>query len=125
MAMTKKLGTALKTGVTPIPDAVGGIAQTGNVRAGGELKTYYDEDGTPVSVYIFDDHTEYSWTALLEADAPDMGLGDAITVDSATCYITQYDVQEQNDDVKRVNITCRTTDLSAPAAGGGAAGGGN
>ena len=112
MAMTKKLGATLQTGVTA--SGVSNVhEQTGSKKAAGELKTFYDKDGNEVSVYIFDDHTEYSWTALIESSVTDKAIGDTITVGSTTCYVTQWDIEEKNDDVKRVNISCRTTTLTA------------
>ena len=117
MAMTKKLGTALATGVTA--SGISGLhEQSGNRNAGGELKTYYDKDGNEISVYLFDDHKEYSWSALMETAVPDKSKGDPITVDNTQCYVTQWDVAEQNDDVKRVNIGCRTTTLSTSSGSG-------
>lgn len=127
MAMVKKLGTALATGVTA--SGVTGVhEQTGSKRAGGEFKTYYDKDGNEISVYVFDDHKEYSWTALIETSVADKSIGDSISIDGETdpCLVTQWEVSEQNDDVKRVNIGARTyPDItaggqsSAPAAGNG------
>lgn len=109
MAMVKKLGTALATGVTA--SGVTGVhEQTGSKRAGGEFKTYYDKDGNEISVYVFDDHKEYSWTALIETSVADKSIGDSIAIDGETdpCLVTQWEVSEQNDDVKRVNIGART-----------------
>ena len=114
MAMTKKLGTALQTGVTA--SGVSGVhEQTGEKSAGGELQTFYDKDGNEVSVYLFDDHTEYRWTALMESTVTDKKKGDTITVGTATCYVLEWNVTEANNDVKRVNISARTTSLSAGA----------
>ena len=112
MAMTKKLGAALQTGVTA--SGVSGVhEQTGERSAGGELQTFYDKDGNEVSVYSFDEHKEYRWTALMESSVTDKAKGDPITVGSAQCYVTEWSVTEANNDVKRVNIACRTTSLSA------------
>ncbi|MBO7688830.1 MAG: hypothetical protein J6V72_20790 [Kiritimatiellae bacterium] len=114
MAMTKKLGTTLAAGVTA--SGVTGLhEQSGNRNARGELKTYYDKDGNEISVYIFDDHKEFSWSALMESTVADKALGDPITVGTDQCYVTQWEVAEQNDDVKRVNIGCRTTTLTVAA----------
>lgn len=114
MAMTKKLGTTLAAGVTA--SGVTGLhEQSGNRNARGELKTYYDKDGNEISVYIFDDHKEFSWSALMESTVVDKALGDPITVGTDQCYVTQWEVAEQNDDVKRVNIGCRTTTLTVAA----------
>lgn len=117
MAMTKKLGTTLAAGVTA--SGVTGLhEQSGNRNARGELKIYYDKDGNEISVYIFDDHKEFSWSALMESTVADKSLGDPITVDNTQCYVTQWEVAEQNDDVKRVNIACRTTTLSTSSGSG-------
>lgn len=111
MAMTKKLGTELQTGVTS-SGLFSDLEQSGEHSAGGELKTFYDKDGTEISVYVFDDHTEYKWTALLPANVTDKKKGDPITVGSTQCYVTEWTVTESNNDVKRVNISCRTTEIT-------------
>ena len=116
MAMTKKLGTALQTGVTA--SRISGIhEQSGDTKAAGELKTYYNKDGNESSVYIFDDHVEYSWSALMESTVTDKSLGDPIEVNGDQCYVTQWDITEQNNDVKRVNIGCRTTTITVSSGG--------
>lgn len=112
MAMTKKLGTTLQTGVTA--SGVSGVhEQTGGHSAGGELSPFYDKDGNEISVYIFDDHTEYRWTALMESSVTDKKKGDLITVGTTQCYVLEWEVTESNNDVKRVNISARTTTLTA------------
>lgn len=112
MAMTKKLGATLQTGVTD--SGISGLhEQTGGKSAGGELQTFYDKDGNEVSVYLFDDHTEYRWTAIMESSVQDKKKGDAITVGSGTGYVMEWEVSESNNDVKRVNITARSTTLSS------------
>lgn len=114
MAMTKKLGATLQTGVTA--SGITGVhEQTGGHSAGGELQTFYDKDGNEVSVYIFDDHTEYRWTAIMESSVTDKKKGDPITVGTTQCYVLEWEVTEANNDVKRVNITARTTTLTAAA----------
>ena len=115
MAMTKKLGATLQTGVTA--SGITGVhEQTGGHSAGGELQKFYDKDGNEISVYLFDDHTEYRWTALLESTVADKKKGDPITVGNEQCYVQEWEVTESNNDVKRVNITARTTTLTAAAA---------
>ena len=109
MAMTKKLGKTLQTGVTA--SGITGIhEQTGGHSAGGELQTFYDKE---ISVYLFDDHTEYRWTAIMESTVEDKKKGDPITIGSETGYVMAWEVTEANNDVKRVNITARSTTLTA------------
>ena len=51
MAMTKKLGTSLQTGVDA--SGISGIhEQSGGRNAGGETKIYNDKDGNPILDYI-------------------------------------------------------------------------
>jgi hypothetical protein len=115
MAMTKKLGATLQTGVTA--SGISGVhEQTGSHSPGGELQPFYDKDGNEVSVYLFDDHLEYRWTAIMESSVVDKKKGDPITVGTSTCYVLEWEVTEANNDVKRVNITARTTTLTAQAA---------
>lgn len=112
MAMTKKLGATLQTGVTA--SGISGLhEQTGGKSAGGELQTFYDKDGNEVSVYVFDGHKEYRWTALMESSVADKEKGDPITVNDTPCYVTEWEVSEANNDVKRVSISARTTALTA------------
>lgn len=109
MSMTKKLGKALQTGVTSA-GITGLHEQTGGRNAGGDVQVFRDKNGTPISVYLVDGHKEYSWTALMETSVADKEKGDPITIDGVTdpCYVTQWDVTESNDDVKRVNIGAST-----------------
>jgi hypothetical protein len=112
MAMTKKLGATLQTGVTP--SGITGVhEQTGSHSAGGELQTFYDKDGNEISVYLFDDHTEYRWTAIMESTVEDKKKGDPIMIGSVAGYVKEWNVTEANNDVKRVDITARSTTLTA------------
>lgn len=107
MAMTKALGTTLQTGVTA--SGISGVhEQSSGKNAGGELKFYYDKDYNMISVYTADKHTEYSFEALLETTVQDKEIGDPLTINGAQCVVTQWNVTERNDDVKRVQIAART-----------------
>ena len=107
MAMTKALGTTLQTGVTS--SGISGVhEQSSGKNAGGDLKYYYDKDGDMLSVYVWDQHDEYSFEALLETSVTDQDIGDTITINSQTCVVTQWNVTERNDDVKRVSIAARS-----------------
>ena len=107
MAMTKALGTTLQTGVTS--SGISGVhEQSSGKNAGGDLKYYYDKDGDMLSVYVWDQHDEYSFEALLETSVTDKDIGDTITINSQTCVVTQWNVTERNDDVKRVSIAARS-----------------
>lgn len=117
MAMTKKLGTSLQTGVDA--SGISGIhEQSGGRNAGGETKIYNDKDGNPIAVYLEDGHIQYSWTALMESSVADKQKGDPIEIDEHVCFVTQWDVTMQNDDVKRVNIGARTINITVAAAPG-------
>ena len=113
MAMTKALGTALQTGVTA--SGITGVhEQSAGRNAGGELKYYYDRNYNMLSIYTADVHKEYSFEALLETAVEDRNIGDTITINNSRCVVTQWNVTEQNDDVKRVSIGARTVpDISA------------
>lgn len=115
MAMTKALGTTLQTGVTA--SGISGVhEQSSGKNAGGELKFYYDKDYNMISVYTADKHTEYSFEALLETTVQDKEIGDPITINETQCVVTQWNVTERNDDVKRVQIAARTCpDITASA----------
>lgn len=107
MALTKSLGTTLQTGVTS--SGISGVhEQSSGKNAGGDLKYYYDKDGDMLSVYVWDQHDEYSFEALLETSVADKDIGDTITINSQTCVVTQWNVTERNDDVKRVSIAARS-----------------
>lgn len=121
MALTKALGTALQTGVEAT--GISGVhEQSSGHNAGGELKYYYDKDGDMLSVYVWDQHDEYSFEALLETTVTDKAIGDTITVNGETCVVTQWNVTASNDDVKRVSIAARScpdipSGTQTPAAG--------
>lgn len=124
MTMVKKAGTALQTGATASPVAKT-HTQTSGRNSAGELEIIHDETGKDISIYVKDPHKELSFEAVLEADAADKEIGDVITVSSGsgssattTKYIvTQWNVTEANDDVKKVSIGLRTTDLTETQPG--------
>ena len=107
MAMTKKLGAALQTGVTA--SGISGVHEQSATRsAAGELKVFKDKDGNDVSVYVVDKHREYSFEAVLAASVADREIGDTVTVAGVTGVVTRWDVSESNEDVKKVSIGVRT-----------------
>ena len=107
MALEHKAGTELKIGVT---DAVAGtnLEQTVTKSAKGEFKVFKNKDGKEVSLYVTGKHGEYSFETLLEAEAEEKEVGDAITVGGKTYYVMSWDVVEKNDDVKLVRGAIRT-----------------
>lgn len=111
-AMEHKLGTQLATGATasPVPKT---HTQTARRAAGGELRIIHSESGADLSVYVTDPHREHSFEAVMEADAEDKDIGDVVTVGSTNYVVTQWDVTESNEDVKRVSIGLRTVDIAA------------
>ena len=112
MALIKKAGTELETG---IGISISGAAlQSAKKDAGGELKVYRDEDGNELALYLFDGHTALSFEGLLPA-ASALGLkekGSTISVtdgsSSVTYYVETCEVQWTNDDVARVSVSART-----------------
>ena len=107
MAMEKKLGKELSTGVTAT--GLSGIhEQSATKSSKGEIKVYKDKDGNDISVYVTDKHDEYSFEALIESSVEDKEVGDQATIGGVTGVITQWDVVEKNDDVKLVRGAIRT-----------------
>lgn len=110
-AIEHKLGTELQTGATASPVS-GTHTQTSRRAAGGELRIIHDETGADLAVYVTDPHNEQSFEAVLSADTPDKEIGDVVTVDTQKYVVTQWEVNETNDDVKRVSIGLRTVDIA-------------
>ena len=110
-AMEHKLGAQLATGATASPVAKT-HTQTARRSAGGELRIIHDEDGADLSVYVTDPHSEQSFEAVMEADAEDKEIGDVVSINSTNYVVTQWEVTESNEDVKRVSIGLRTVDIS-------------
>ena len=107
MAMEKKLGTALQTGVTA--SGIPGVhEQSARKSSAGELKVYKDKDGNDLAVYAVDKHKEYTVEALLQANAPDKDIGDVTTIGGLTGVVTSWEVSESNEDVKKVSAGIRT-----------------
>lgn len=105
MAMTKKAGAALQFGVKPVS---GCVAQNGSTSAGGELKTYRDESGQYLALYLDDDHTEVSFEGILKAgQAANKKKGDRFEALGVTGYLTDWKVQWSNDDVAKVSGSLR------------------
>ena len=106
-AITHKLGTELQTGATASP-VDGTYTQSSRRSAGGELRVIHDETGADLSVYVTDPHTEMFFEAVLAADTADKEIGDEVHGK----VVTQWEVTESNDDVKRVSIGLRSVDIS-------------
>ena len=105
MSMTKVAGTDLATGMSQI---TGMVAQSGSKSAGGELKTFKDESGNTLSVYVDDAHDEVSFEGLLRSgESSGKSIGDQFTACGVSGYITAWTVQWSNDDVTKVSGSLR------------------
>lgn len=105
MGMTKKAGVALQMGIQSVP---GCVAQSGSTSAGGELKTYRDENGSYLALYLDDEHTEVSFEGLLKSgQANNKKIGDQFTALGISGYLTAWQVQWQNNDVAKVSGSLR------------------
>lgn len=113
--MQHKAGTALKTGISQITIA-GVHAQSSSKNSAGELKFYHKADGSDLAAYVSDPHKEISFEAVIEATAPEYGIGDLATIGNKTYIITAWNITETNDDVNKVSGTMRETTLTAPSA---------
>jgi hypothetical protein len=117
--MVHKAGTALATGATAT-GITGVYTQTSGRNAAGELKFIHDETGADLAVYVTDPHKELSFEAVFAATVADHDIGDVVTVgtggDARKYIVTQWDVTESNEDVKKVSIGLRPTTLSEPVA---------
>ena len=119
--MVHKAGTALQTGASASP-VTGTHTQSDTKSSAGELKFYYKADGSDLSVYVADPHKELSFEAVIETTVADKEIGDPISVTTgegssavtAKYIVTQWQVTETNNDVKKVSIGLRSTTLDAP-----------
>ena len=79
----------------------------------GELKSYKNEDGEDISVYVVDKHKEISFEAIFSSTVTDKEVGDSITIGGHTYLITSWNVTESNEDVKKVSFSaCDFPDIS-------------
>lgn len=107
MAMEKKLGKNLQTGVSA--SGLGGVhEQSATKSAAGELRVFKDRAGKDISVYVVDKHKEYSFEAILESSVDDKQIGDSVSLGGVSGVVTKWDVTESNEDVKKVSIGIRT-----------------
>lgn len=115
--MTKKAGTDLATGIASI---TGMVAQSGSRAAGGELKVYKDENGSCLSLYLDDDHSEVQFEGLLKTSdatsAASKKIGDSFTALGVTGYLTAWQVQWTNDDVAKVSGSLRDYTIANSSA---------
>lgn len=116
-ALVKKAGVELQTGATD-SGISGTYTQTSGREAAGELKIYRDEDGEDISAYVADPHKELTFEAVLASTVADEEIGNPITINGHTFLVTQWRVTESNDDVKKVSIGARSTDITASSGGG-------
>ncbi len=115
-SMEHKAGAALQTGATDT--GISGVHTQSDTRsAGGELRIFRDKDGEEISAYVADPHDEMTFEAVLAASVQDKEIGDLVTSGQKAYLVTRWDVSESNDDVKKVSIGLRSTNLTAPAAG--------
>lgn len=112
-AMVHKAGTALQTGATASP-VDNTYTQTDTRSAAGELKIIRNEDGEDLSAYVTDPHEEMTFEAVLAASVSDKAIGDIVSIGTKNYFVTQWQVTESNEDVKKVSIGLRSTSLSAP-----------
>lgn len=115
-SMVKKQGAELQTGATST-GITGLYTQTSGRSAGGELKIYRDETGADISIYVSDPRTEYTFEAVIATNCPDKEIGDLVQINNMSCVVTAWEVTESNEDVKKVRIGVRTSDLADQAAG--------
>ena len=105
MAMTKKAGTALQFGV---PQVSGCVAQSGSTSAGGELKTYRDENGNYLALYVDDEHQKASFNGILKkGQAQGKKVGDKFEALGVSGYLDSWEVDWSNDDVAKVSGSLR------------------
>jgi len=103
--MTKKAGTDLQFGVQAVS---GCVAQGGSTSAGGELKTYRDESGNYLAIYLDDDHTQVKFNGILKAgQAANKKKGDTFSAFGITGYIDEWTVEWSNNDVAKVSGSLR------------------
>lgn len=111
-ALEKKAGVELQTGATQCPVS-GAYTQSDTRSAAGELRIIRDESGDDVSAYVSDPHVELSFEAVLASSVTDKGIGDSVTISNKRYLVTEWRVTESNDDVKKVTVGLRSTDISA------------
>ena len=110
MSMTKKAGTELVTGISPIE---GMVAQRGSKSAGGELKVFRNEEGDVMTIYVDDAHNEVSFEGLLRtSDVAGKGIGDEFSACGVSGYITAWTEEWSNDDVAKVSGSLRDYTLA-------------
>ena len=111
MALEHVTGTQLQTGM---PLAVAGIeGQSGQMSAGGELRTYRDHEGAICSLYAVDeDEKDITFEGLMKkSDYADKDKGDTITITGVTlptggvCIVDTWEEVYQNDEVVKVRGT--------------------
>ena len=122
MGIQKKAGTDLLHGIDEVS---GMIAQSGSTAAAGELKTYKDEDGNYISLYLVDGHTEVEFEGLLEASAAEHELGDTFTAFGVSGRLTKWQIQWSNDDVAKVSGALRDFEGLDTSSGSGSNSGSN
>lgn len=114
-SMVHAAGSALQTGATASPiDKT--HTQSSTRSAAGDLVILRDKDGVDLAAYVTDPHEELTFEALIEKNVADKSIGDIVTIGEKKYLVTQWQVSESNEDVKRVSIGLRSTTLSAPTA---------
>jgi len=103
--MRKLKGTDLETGI----DAVDGcVAQSGSTSSDGEIKSYRDENGDYIALYIDDEHKSAKFSGILKAgQASNKKKGDDFSVFGIDGILEEWNVEWSNNDVAKVSGSVR------------------
>ena len=106
MALKKVAGADLEFGVKPV---TGCVAQSGKTSAGGELKTYRDENGNYLALYVDDEHKKASFNGILKkGQAENKKIGDKFEALGVSGYLDSWEVEWANNDVAKVSGSLRS-----------------
>jgi len=121
--MTKVTGETLVPGMIAAPTGIEG--QSGTKAAGGELKPYRDKDGKFCSLYVLDeDDVEITFEGLMKtAGYAAKEVGDQLTLDSVTGYVTAWEEVYSNEDVTKVRGTMHKYTMASAGSGSGSGNG--
>lgn len=87
---------------TPVAN---GICTAASVQHQGQTDPVENEDGARTGIVIYDETYSVSLTVVCKASCTPPSIGDALTVDSLTVYVTDVKKDWQNKGKKQLTIT--------------------
>ena len=113
-------GQAVEWGTTELGTPVAnGICVNGSVQHQGATDPVENEDGARTGIVFYDESYTATLTVVCKASCTAPSIGDSLTVDSLTVYVTDVKKDWQNKGKKQLTITAESGANISSGSGSG------